>query len=92
MFFAHIANDLRICGWGGSLTSLASCGFSASIFAVLFLRKALGMVTVDGTFVFHGPFMTFLSVVSFGGHFVLETLWYVFSIYITGTFSGFLLV
>jgi len=36
--------------------------------------------------------MTFLCVVAFGCHFVLETLWYVFSIYITGTFSGFLLV
>jgi hypothetical protein len=74
------------------LTSLAFCGFSASIFAVLFLRKTFGMVTVDAAFVFHRPFMTFLCVVAFGCHFVLETLWYVFSIYITGTFSGFLLV
>ncbi len=74
------------------LTSLASCGFSASVFAVLFLRKAFGMVTINGTFVFHRPFMTFLCAVAFGCHFNLETLWYVFSIYITGTFSGFLLV
>ena len=78
------------------LTSLTTHGFAAattSVFAVLFLRKAFGMVAVNGTFVFHGPFVSFL------GHGISKYLRDIFSIYIiiinniiiiTGTFSGFL--
>lgn len=44
------------------LTSLVAHGFAAtSIFAVLFLRKTFGMVAINGTFVFHGPFVAFLG-------------------------------
>ena len=59
------------------LTSLTTHGFSASVFTVLFLRKAFGMVTVNGTFVFQGPFVSFL------GHGISKSLCgYFFNIYI----------
>jgi hypothetical protein len=55
----HIANDLRRWLWR-SLTSFTTHGFATtSVFAVLFLRKAFGMVTINGTFVFQGPFVSF---------------------------------
>jgi capsule polysaccharide modification protein KpsS len=42
------------------LTSFTTHGFATtSVFAVLFLRKAFGMVTINGTFVFQGPFVSF---------------------------------
>lgn len=53
---------LCVVGCVFSLLAMTShCFATTSIFTVLFLGKAFGMVAINGTFVFHGPFMSFLS-------------------------------